>query len=233
MGNKIKVAIMGNLNENYTPHYTMNQCFDDFQQSVPFEFEWLPTERLESDAEDVLRGYKGIVAGSGPYQSKTGIINGIRYARKNNIPFLGTCSGFGYAILEFGQHLFELDTVYHPYENPNIKAGETFLTQLSDCSVNMHTINFKPVAGTLTDSVYQQEVVSELSHCSYGINREMICCFEKEGFQVSGYDATGEPKIMEYTKNDFFVIALFYPQFNSGANSLHPMLTRFFKTILP
>jgi CTP synthase (UTP-ammonia lyase) len=231
MINKIKVAIMGNMNENYAPHYNMNRCFVEFQQSIPFEFEWVPTEQLENEPETILSGYRGIVAGSGPYRSKTGVISGIRYARKNNVPFLGTCSGFGYAVLEFGQHLFDLETVYHPYENKNIKEGETFLASLNDCDVGMHTITFKPVAGTLTDNIYQQEQVSERSHCSYGINPEMICCFEAEGFQVSGFDAVREPKIMEYRKNEFFVVTLFLPQFNSGINNPHPLLARFFKTI--
>ena len=106
--NKYKVAILGNFNENYEPHYTMNKVFIDFQQTFHFDFEWLPTENLVDCHAEKLNNYHGIVAGSGPYKNKEGVINGIRHARVNNIPFFGTCSGFGYAVLEFGQWLFDL-----------------------------------------------------------------------------------------------------------------------------
>lgn len=227
---KFKVAILGNLNEGYEPHYTMNKCFMDFQETVDFSFEWIPTETLANDSADVLETYHGIIAGSGPYKSKEGVINGIRFARKNNIPFLGTCSGFGYAVLEFGQSLFNLQTVYHPYENTNLQENEIFLQQLNLCGVGMHTISFNPVKGTLTDKVYNNEItVNEESHCVYGVNRKMTKIFEHEGLIVSGLDDEGEPKIMEYKPNDFFVITLFLPQFKSDIQNPHPLLSAFFE----
>src|ERR1700753_1965944 len=129
---KNRIAILGNLNPQYEPHYSMNAFFDSQQHA--FDYDWVPTEMLTDDAGSILKKYQGIIAGSGPYQCKEGVINGIRYARENNIPFLGTCSGFGYAALEFGQSLFKLDQIYHPYENPDLPPNETFLQQLAFCS---------------------------------------------------------------------------------------------------
>ena len=230
--NRYKVAILGNMNANYEPHYTMNKCFMDFWEKVDFSFDWVPTEALEDNDTSILDNYQGIVAGSGPYKSKAGVINGIRYARKNNIPFLGTCSGFGYAVLEFGQSIFNLETVYHPYEKADLEPGETFLQHLDYCCAEMHTISFKPIRGTLTGIAYSHPaIVCEESHCVYGVNREMIDTFANEGLIVSGMDDEGEPKIMEYTRNDFFVITLFLPQLKSDIQNPHPLLSAFFKAI--
>jgi CTP synthase (UTP-ammonia lyase) len=230
--NKYKVAILGNMNADYEPHYTMNKCFMDFRETVDFNFEWVPTEALEDNAASILENYQGIVAGSGPYKSKAGVINGIRYARKNNIPFLGTCSGFGYAVLEFGQSIFNIDIVYHPYEKADLSPGETFLQQLIHCSTGMHTISFNPVEGTLTETTYNHAaIICEESHCVYGVNREMIDAFANEGLIVSGMDDEGEPKIMEYNRNDFFVITLFLPQLKSDRQNPHPLLSAFFKAV--
>ena len=227
-----KIGILGNLKEGYEPHYRLNSCFREFQDTFNFTFEWIATETLDQNADDVLNQYRGIVAGSGPYKSKPGVINGIRYARKNNIPFLGTCSGFGYAVLEFGQSIFKLDTVYHPYEKPDLQPREIFLQQLDYCCAEMHTISFKPVKGTLTGIAYNNaSIIREESHCVYGVNREMIGSFANEGLIVSGMDDQGEPKIMEYTRNDFFVITLFLPQLKSDIQNPHPLLSAFFKAI--
>jgi CTP synthase (UTP-ammonia lyase) len=229
---KYKVGILGNMNENYEPHYTMNKCFKDFLETIDFSFEWIPTETLVENAAAKLYNYQGIVAGSGPYKSKEGVINGIRFARESNIPFLGTCSGFGYAVLEFGQSIFNLQTVYHPYEGVEMKEDEIFLQTLDFCSSGMHTISFNPVKGTLTDQVYGKPViVHEESHCVYGVNRKMTGIFEKEGLVVSGVDDKGEPKIMEYNQNDFFIITLFLPQMKSDIENPHPLITAFFKAV--
>jgi CTP synthase (UTP-ammonia lyase) len=231
--NKFKIGILGNLKETYQPHYQMNAAFSDLQDTFDFSFDWIPTESLAGNASDILSNYCGIVAGSGPYQSKEGVINGIRYARQNNIPLLGTCSGFGYAVLEFGQSLFQLPTVYHPYEEVELKANEIFLQPLNFCGTGMHTINFKPAAGTLTDKVYDHAaMVYEESHCTYGVNTQMTRAFEKEGLVVAGSDDENEPKIMEYNRNDFFVISLFLPQLKHDLQNPHPLILAFLEAAL-
>jgi CTP synthase (UTP-ammonia lyase) len=223
---KKKIAILGNINPLYEPHYSMNAFLDGLNDR--FDYNWVPTEMLADDAAQILKSYQGIIAGSGPYKSKEGVINGIRYARENNIPFLGTCSGFGYAVLEFGQSIFHLPKVYHPYERTDLEPGETFLQPLEFCSPEMHTISFKPLAGSLTNNIYNDVLlVSEESHCYYGIKNEMIAIFDENGFIVSGRSDDGEPKIMEYNKNGFFIVTLFLPQLKPGLTGTHPLLAAF------
>ena len=224
-----KIAILGNFNETYQPHYVMDKVFRGLEPRYSFQFEWIPTETLVHNTAEKLSPFQGIIAGSGPYKSKEGVINGIRYARTNNIPFLGTCSGFGYAVLEFGQSLFHLDTVTHLNEGIPLPAGETFLQPLNVCCAENHTICFKAGPGTLTSGVYgHAEKICEVTHCSYGIHREMIPAFGKEGLIVSAWDEEGEAKMMEYDRNDFFIIVLFLPQLNSAPDHPHPLFTAFF-----
>lgn len=223
---KPKVAILGNWNEYYEPHFTLNACLMDFKEII--EVEWIATELLLHHAAALLSSFSGIIAGSGPYKSKEGVINGIRYARENNIAFLGTCSGFGYAVLEFGQWVFNLPAVYHPHEGIELTAGETFLEPLQFCSKEMHTISFTPVSGTQTAHLYNvAAMVNEQSHCNYGVNRKMIDAFEKMGLVVAGKDQEGETKIMEYNRNNFFIIMLFLPQLKQGIGLMHPLISAF------
>lgn len=224
----MKIAILGNRNESYLPHYALDDCLAGFK-NFDLTVTWIPTENLERGG-DALLAYDGVIAGSGPYKSKIGILNGIRFAREDNIPFLGTCSGFQYAILEFAQSLYKLKSVYHPEEAVALPSTEVFLQQLNVCGIGMHTIIFEPVKQTLTNDVYGNSIkVSEESHCSYGINRDQIGQFEESGLIVSGFDDEGEPKIMEYIKNDFFIITLFLPQLKDLAGMPHPLIDAFLK----
>jgi len=227
---KNRIAILGNINPLYEPHYSMNAFLDGLEDR--FNYEWVPTEVLVEDTAQVLKNFGGIIAGSGPYKSKEGVINGIRYARENNIPFLGTCSGFGYAVLEFGQSIFNLPGVHHPYERTDLEPGETFLQPLGFCSRDMHTISFKPLPGSLTGLIYGEvALVQEESHCYYGIKDEMVPVFGENGFVVSGRSDDGEAKIMEYNKNDFFIITLFLPQLNPRLTATHPLLKAFCNSV--
>lgn len=222
------IGILGNVNLKYEPHYEMNYVFRELQKEIPFQFEWVPTENLVEDAGGKLAGYQGIIAGSGPYTSKEGVINGIRYARENNIPFLGTCSGFGYTVLEFGQALFRLKTVRHLNEGVTLDPQETFLQTLSVCSMDNHTICFSILPDTVTSSAYANAGdTCETTHCSYGVHTDMIAPFAEAGLIVSAQDDDGEPKIMEYNRNDYFVIVLFLPQLQSTPENPHPLIAAF------
>ena len=87
---------------------------------------------------------------------------------------------------------------------------------------------FKSCPGTLTSRVYNHgETISEVTHCSNGVHRNMIPIFAQEGLVVSAQDEDGEPKIMEYTRNDYFVIVLFLPQLQSAPDHPHPLIAAF------
>lgn len=233
MSQPFKIAILADFKPGYRPHMAMHECFEGLQDSFGFAFEWLPTELLANRADTILSNYNGIIAGSGPYQSKQGIINGIRYARLNNIPFMGTCSGFGYAVLEFGQWFFGLSDVFHPYEYPGLPPGQTFLQPLNSCPTEMVPISFTPVTGTLAADIYKNRTqVQELSHCVYGVNAAMIPDFTAAGFFPSGMDRDNETKIIEYRPNDFFIITLFLPQLNPDGNEPNQLIGRFLHAAL-
>jgi len=220
-----KIGILGNFNPNYFPHFRMGLCLNEFKSHFNFSFEWIPTEKILEPDFQGLDEFQGIISGSGPYTSKEGVIRGIRFARKNNIPFMGTCSGFSYAIMEFGQEIFDLKEVDHPYQNNTLPEEEILLAPLNHCDTQMHEIYFHPIPGTKTSRIYNQDRVEEQSHCTYGIHPKKISAFKDHGFLASGIDHEGEPKIMEYSPNDFHIITLFLPQVLSSPQNPHPLIS--------
>jgi len=223
-----KIALMGDFNPNYEPHRKMNQFFEDEQIRFSYSFEWISTDSLANLSEETFHDFNGFLAGSGPYLNMSGILRGIRFARKNNIPFLGTCSGFGYSVLEIAQEIYGLEAVDHPHLKPDLEPKLRFLQPLSYCSPDIHPIYFNLINGTKAQKIYGKEsLISENSHCAYGVHLDHLSNFSVFGFIPSGIDETGEPKIMEYNPNDFWFIMLFLPQFNTSLDNTHPLLKGF------
>ncbi len=72
------------------------------QLKLPVEGKWIATPSLlEPGAEKKLESFDGIWAAPGsPYKSFDGMLKGIEFARRRDWPFLGTCGGFQYALIE-------------------------------------------------------------------------------------------------------------------------------------
>ncbi len=222
----ISIALLGDYQPGYLPHERAMTSLTESWPSVSCT--WVPTADLVADAEVVLAGYSGIWAGSGPYRNKAGILNGIRFAREQNLPFLGTCSGFGYTVLEFAQSQFGLTEVYHPAEGVLLEAEQLFLHPLAVCGIGTHEITVRPLPNTLAHRLYQtEEPVQEWSNCSYGIHPEQIERFAKLGLRVAADDETGEAKLLELSQNSLFLAMLYYPQLNATPAHPHPILTAF------
>ena len=70
--------------------------------NLPVEAEWIATpDVLAPGGQKKLESCDGLWAAPGsPYKSFDGMLTGIEFARKRDWPFLGTCGGFQYALIE-------------------------------------------------------------------------------------------------------------------------------------
>ena len=89
------------------------------------EWQWIPTPSiLEPGAEKKLESFDGLWASAGsPYQSMDGMLNGIEFARRREWPFLGTCGGFQYALIECARNVLgikDADTAENNSGSKNI-----------------------------------------------------------------------------------------------------------------
>src|SRR6266702_5606417 len=75
--------------------------------SLPVESAWISTPSvLEPEAQRMLESFDGIWAAPGsPYKSFDGMLKGIEFARRRDWPFLGTCGGFQYALIECARNV--------------------------------------------------------------------------------------------------------------------------------
>ena len=94
MPNSIRIGIIGDFEPAYHSHFATNAALYDAaaKLNVPLMISWIPTPELDSaGAGKILGRYDGLIASPGsPYQSFTGMLRGIEFARTQDWPFTGT-----------------------------------------------------------------------------------------------------------------------------------------------
>jgi CTP synthase (UTP-ammonia lyase) len=95
MKRSVRIGIIGDFEPTYPSHLATNEALGHAAGalSVTLDFAWLPTLSLADggDIETTLGQYDGLWCAPGsPYQSMEGALEGIRFAREHDRPFVGT-----------------------------------------------------------------------------------------------------------------------------------------------
>ncbi|AWG42942.1 CTP synthetase [Candidatus Borreliella tachyglossi] len=173
--------------------------------------------------EKILKSIDGLVIPGGfggrGYEGK---ILAIKYARENNIPFLGICLGLQLAIIEFARNvcgILDADTEENLFEgnltgNPVIHLLPE-QKSLKDKGATMRLGGY-PVflrKDTMAFKLYGSDRVVERFRHRYEVNNDYLDLFKKKGLVVSGFSEDYRiVKMIEIPKNKFFVACQFHPE---------------------
>ena len=198
--------------------------------------EWVPTPTLVGpEVEHLLEGFDGLWAAPGsPFKSMEGMLRGIEFARRRDWPFLGTCAGFQYALIEFARNVAGIadadsaennsgskNIVIYPVACavPNRKGGAPKLSGV------VPEIRLRP--GSYLQSFYGKDSVAEAFYCNYELNPEFEWCAMEAGFPVVARGPGGEVRAIESPTHKFFIATLFQPQLTSSPTQPHPLVMAF------
>ena len=203
------------------------------------EIIWIDSERnfKEEDIAKKLEGVQGIlVPGGFGVRGIEGKIAITKYARENNIPYLGICFGMHIAVIECARNLAKLPGAssiefdeFTP--NPVIHLREDQLHR-DKVGGTMHlgAFQFNLVKGSKAFEIYQTETISERHRHRYEFNNDYREVIEKAGLKISGLSPDGLlVEIVEYPELDFFVAVQFHPEFKSRPINPHPLFREFVK----
>jgi CTP synthase (UTP-ammonia lyase) len=201
---------------------------------------WVPTESVPGSRwREVLGQYDAILAAPGsPYRSMEGMLAGIAFARANRIPFLGTCGGFQYALIEYARNVLGLagadteeneDGPAHAIITPvacpiaDRRPGASRLSGVRRVSIR---------ESTRMSRIYVVLAAEEEYFCNFEVNPEYVSDFEKSGLVFSAYGEQGEVRALELPSHPFYVATLFQPQLRSREGEPHPVITAFLQAAL-
>jgi CTP synthase (UTP-ammonia lyase) len=235
----VRIGILGDFNPEFRSHHATPDSLQHAARKLDLkvESEWIPTPSLiGSDAEKTLESFDGLWAAPGsPYKSFDGMLKGIEFARRRDWPFLGTCGGFQYALIEFARNVVGIadadsaennsgskNIVIYPVACavPNRKGDAPKLSGM------VPEIRLRP--GSYLQSFYgKKEIVTEEFFCNFEVNPEYEWCAMEAGFPVVARGSQGEIRAIESPAHRFFIATLFQPQLSSTEKNPHPLVTAF------
>lgn len=153
-----------------------------------------------------------------------GALAAIRYARENNVPFLGTCGGFQHALIEFARNVAGIAAADHAETN---KSGPELVVTPLACSLVEETGEIIFTPGSRLHAIFAGRPASEGYHCSYGLNAAYRTRLEATGLRFTGFDQKGEIRAAELPSHPFYMGTLFQPERSSLRGETHPLIRAF------
>ncbi|MCG6912670.1 CTP synthase [bacterium BMS3Abin03] len=200
----------------------------------------LNAEDFESgDVSKLMDGVQGLlVPGGFGERGIEGKIAAIKYARENNIPFLGICLGLQCAVIEFARNVCGIKNANssefkkNKYsvidlmpDQKNIKdKGATMRLGAYPCSLQ---------EGTKAMEAYKQNYISERHRHRYEVNNKFRKRLTDNGLVLSGLSPDRElVEMIELKDHPWFVACQFHPELKSRATNAHPLFREFVKASL-
>jgi CTP synthase (UTP-ammonia lyase) len=233
------VAVIGDRVDGFEPHDTIATSLQHAASALgvpPPDVRWFATDALASDAAGTLAGAAAIWCAPGaPYRSIAGALAGIRVAREQRAPFLGTCAGFQHGVIEFARNVLGRRNAAHAeYAGADLGEGadgELFIDELL-CSLVGQTMRVEIVDDVLRD-IYGDAHPTERYYCRFGLGARWRGVLHEAGLRVAGVDESdGGARILRLDDHPFYVLALFVPQTSSTPERPHPLVARYLEAAL-
>ncbi|MDR3191296.1 MAG: CTP synthase [Lactobacillaceae bacterium] len=241
---KLKVALVGKYADLQDAYISVHEALRSGGYAVDTEVEIndINSETVtDANVAELLGDADAImVPGGFGARGTEGKIVAIKYARENNIPFLGVCLGMQLATVEFARHVLGYQNANSIELNPDTDAPVIALMDDQQKVTNrggtlrlgLYPAELKP--GTQTAAIYGEAgEIQERHRHRYEFNTDYRAEFEAAGMVFAGTSPDDRlMEIIELPENDFFVAAQYHPEFLSRPNRPEPLYASFVEAAL-
>ena len=247
----LKIFIIGkyvNLKDSYKSLYEAIYHAGVYNRANVI-IKWLDSETINSrNVKDLLSKAAGIlIPGGFGNRGINGKIEAIRFARENQIPFLGICLGMQLSIVEFARNVLKIknsgSSEFGNYKNNivslmtewNSKNQVVKRTKNNDLGATMRLGSYpcylKPTS--LASKIYKKKLINERHRHRYEVNPKFRTSFEKSDMVFSGFSKDKKLlEIVENKKHKWFLAVQFHPELKSKPLKPHPIFQSFIKNSL-
>ncbi len=246
--NRVKIAFVGkylDLKESYKS-LTEALIHSGANLDAKVDIVWVDSETVEEDgALKYLESVDGIlVAGGFGERGVEGKILSIKYARENNIPYLGICLGMQLALIEFARDVAGVEDATSVEFNENTKSPLIYLIDNFIDANGEHQVRTtkSPLGGTMRLGEYKCEVkegsnlfkaydskiIYERHRHRYEANPKYREILEEEGLEITG-ESKGLIEAIEVKEHPWFVGVQFHPEFTSRLQKPNEIILGFVK----
>ena len=231
---KVNIAIVGKYVKLEDSYLSVIESLHHagFANDIKVNIKLIDSESINSDnAKEKFKEIQGIIVPGGfGNRGIEGKIETIKFARENNIPFLGICLGMQMAVVEFSRNVLGLKDANSTEfcentQNPVIhimeeqkgidRKGGTMRLGAYPCILK---------EGTIAKELYRKEKISERHRHRFEYNNEYKEKLKTAGLICSGTSPDGKlVEIVEYRKHPYFIASQFHPELKSRPNRPSPL----------
>jgi CTP synthase len=241
---EVKIALVGKYAGLVDSYVSMNEALRHAGAAckVRVNIHYIEAEIFEKNPEkiEMLKEFDGVFV---PYgfgsRGAEGKITAIKFARENNVPFLGICFGFQLAVVEYARNVCGLEGANSTEIDPNTPHPVIDLMpeqkgiELKGATMRLgaHNIIVKP--GTLAYKLYKSTEISERHRHRFEVNPNYLEKLERAGLIFSGSSPDGRRmEILELPNHYFFFASQFHGEFKSRPGKPDPEYYGFIKACL-
>jgi len=231
---KVKIAIIGKYVRLHDAYLSIIESLNHagFETGANVDIRWIDSEDVtEKNVSGMLYGIDGMVIPGGfGDRGIEGKIIACRYARENDMPFLGICLGMQIAVIEFARNVCGLEGAHSCEFNEGAKhrvidimPGQIGMLG-SGGTMRLGAYPCKIAQGSLMGKLYDADEISERHRHRFEFNNDYRELLTRGGLVVCGVSPDGSlVEAVELPENRFFVGVQFHPEFKSRPNKPHPL----------
>jgi CTP synthase len=218
------------INESFIHAGAVNQC--------RVHVKTIHSESInDENVAERLDGLSGILVAPGfGHRGIEGKISAIKYARENEIPFLGICLGMQCAVVEFGRNVLGLDGANStefdkttPFPVIDMMEMQKKISGLGG-TMRLGAYPCRLKKGSKVFDIYKTENISERHRHRYEFNNAYLDQYHKAGMIPIGINEKDNlVEIIELKGHPWFVGVQFHPEFKSTVANPHPVFGAFVK----
>jgi CTP synthase (UTP-ammonia lyase) len=215
----VSIAVVGDRDTSLLTHRELDAALARLPTWA--QARWVATDRIGS-----LADVDGVWLAPGtPYRDDDAVYALIERVRSGGVPFLGTCGGFQYALVEFARNVAGIEGAAHEETDPD--AVEPVVGMLG-CSLIGARRTVVPVPGTRLAAISGTDPFLAFHWCRFGLSDRWIAALEQAGLVVAAHAEDAGVEAVELPSHPFFVATLFQPQVGAAnGGPLHPLIGAF------
>lgn len=246
---EVTIGMVGKYVELHDAYKSVNEALKHggLKNRLHVNIRYIDSEDVEVKGISVLEGLDAIlVPGGFGKRGVEGKILAAKYARENNIPYLGICLGMQVALIEYARNVAGLKNANSTEFDPETKYPVVALiTEWKDESGKIEKRTDKSdlggtmrlggqlchlQAGSKVRELYGSDDIVERHRHRYEVNNTLIKKITDAGLKVAGLSTDNKlVEIIENPEHPWFIGVQFHPEFTSNPRKGHPLFTGFIK----
>jgi len=201
---------------------------------LALDLRWIPSDEITGMLSDsYLNDLDAIVVPGGfGYRGVEGKVEAIRYARENDIPFLGLCLGLQCAVIEFARAVLGLSEANStefdastPHPVIDLMASQHDVEDMGG-TMRLGLYAAKLAEGSRIRSLYGTELVYERHRHRWEVNNRYRKDLEAAGMRLAGLSPDDHlVEFVELIDHSYFVATQAHPELRSRPDDPHPLFS--------